>query len=553
MWDMVQKRYWTVLPFSAVKHFPHLKLAPSGVVPQAACRPRPIMDYTFNDVNQGSLPVAPTAAMQFGFTLQRLLQCIAYANPSLGPPLLLKLDLSEGYYRVRLSPQATLELATLLPHPSGGRPLIGIPLSLPMGWRDSPPYFCAFTETAVDLTNTALANCAPSTPHPLEHASQHSPHTPIQEPTYHLSTVFPPTPGAHLAPLAYSDVYIDDFIGLAQIPCHTDTLRHLLHNISRIFRCDTPASDPPTRKQVISASKLLLGDGAWSTQNTILGWHIDTAVGTLALPPPKRDRLVTLLQSFAPLTHTSRRRWYSLLRELRHLSYAIRGSKHLFSILQHVLVDQPRATRLKLSPLVKSTLLSWQRLANTLATSPVPIASLVPRAPHYVGLVDASGAGCGDVWFPTTFAPSQTAFVFRMPFPQHIQNNLVSASNPSGTITNSDLELAAIVMGAHLLHSAVSIPHLMIYVGSDNTSAVSWCSKGSTTSNGPNAFLLHLLAQLTNQCGISIQPIFVHGVTNSLPTSAPAPFIYQCRPSANTFNWHTRTCLCGSCSTPLTP
>jgi hypothetical protein len=123
--------------------------------------PLPHMDYTFNDVNQGSLPVAPTAAMQFVFTLQRLLQRIAYANPSLGLPLLLKLDLSNGYYRVRLSPQATLELATLLPHPSGGRPLIGIPLSLPMGWRDSPPYFCAFMETAVDLTNTALAQCAP--------------------------------------------------------------------------------------------------------------------------------------------------------------------------------------------------------------------------------------------------------------------------------------------------------------------------------------------------------------------------------------------------------
>jgi len=115
-----------------------------------------------------------------------------------------------------------------------------------------------------------------------------------------------------------------------------------------------------------------------------------------------------------------------------------------------------------------------------------------------------------------TFAPSQTAFVFRMPFPQHIQDNLVSASNPSGTITNSDLELAAIVMGAHLLHSAVSLPHPMIYVGSDNTSAVSWCSKGSTSSNGLNGFLLHLLAQLTHQCGMSLQPIFIHGVTNSL-------------------------------------
>jgi hypothetical protein len=34
MLDMIHKRYWTVLPYSAVRHLPHLKLAPSGVVPQ---------------------------------------------------------------------------------------------------------------------------------------------------------------------------------------------------------------------------------------------------------------------------------------------------------------------------------------------------------------------------------------------------------------------------------------------------------------------------------------------------------------------------------------
>ena len=32
--DMVQKGYWTVLPFSAVQHLTHLKLSLAGVVPQ---------------------------------------------------------------------------------------------------------------------------------------------------------------------------------------------------------------------------------------------------------------------------------------------------------------------------------------------------------------------------------------------------------------------------------------------------------------------------------------------------------------------------------------
>jgi hypothetical protein len=53
-----------------------LKLAPCGVIPQRERRPRPIMDYSFNHINQLSLPTAPMAAMQFGHTLQRLLQRI---------------------------------------------------------------------------------------------------------------------------------------------------------------------------------------------------------------------------------------------------------------------------------------------------------------------------------------------------------------------------------------------------------------------------------------------------------------------------------------------
>jgi hypothetical protein len=44
--------YWAVLPFPVVQRFTHLKLSPSGDVPQREWQPRPIMDYTFSGVNQ---------------------------------------------------------------------------------------------------------------------------------------------------------------------------------------------------------------------------------------------------------------------------------------------------------------------------------------------------------------------------------------------------------------------------------------------------------------------------------------------------------------------
>ncbi|MFN9981186.1 MAG: hypothetical protein ACK53Y_14770, partial [bacterium] len=89
------------------------------------------MDYTYNQVNPTSLPLAPTQVMQFGTALQRILQKLAYCNPTFGPPLMAKIDLADGYYRIPLSPMAALELAVVLPNDKLQEPLIGLPLSLP--------------------------------------------------------------------------------------------------------------------------------------------------------------------------------------------------------------------------------------------------------------------------------------------------------------------------------------------------------------------------------------------------------------------------------------
>jgi len=306
MVEMVLKGYWTVLPFSAVHHFKHLKLAPADVMPQCLHRLRPIMDYTFMEVNQHSLSLSPSHSMQIGSTMQRLLQHLAYANPAYGPPLMLKLDLSDGYYRVCLSPKAALELAVVILGVPPHRHLVTLPLSLPMGWSHSPPYFCAFTESVADVANLTLRMGLLLPPHPLEATSQgHDvPHHTLFSP----SVMHSPTPSTSLHPLNVADVYIDDLIGLAQGPTSTRTLRAILHAIDSVFRTTSHPADSPSRKQIISASKLATGDGAWSTQKTLLGWLIEFAAGTLSLPAHKVDRLSTLLHHFSSLQRTSRKK-----------------------------------------------------------------------------------------------------------------------------------------------------------------------------------------------------------------------------------------------------
>jgi hypothetical protein len=293
MYDYAQMGYWTVLPFKAVANQCHLQLSPAGVVPQRERRPRPIMDYSFSQVNQHSVPLHPSHAMQFGATLQRLLQRLVYCNPCHGPPLMAKVDLADGYYRVPLSPCAALQLAVVLPADTNLQPLIAMPLTLPMGSAQSPPFFCAFTETIADVTNST-STPTPSTylPHPLLAPSKTS-----DSPT---STAFHPTAtvlgSPNAPPLAYTDVYVDDFITLAQRPHHLPTLSALLHTIDAVF----PNLPNTVRRPVISAKKMAQGNMSFSTQKWILGWDVDTHSMTLPLPP---RRLQNLRQLILPLLH----------------------------------------------------------------------------------------------------------------------------------------------------------------------------------------------------------------------------------------------------------
>jgi len=70
MAEMVSRSQWAVLPYHMARHLPGLRVSPLGVVPQHERRPRTIVDYSFADVNDNTLPIAPMEAMQFGRALE---------------------------------------------------------------------------------------------------------------------------------------------------------------------------------------------------------------------------------------------------------------------------------------------------------------------------------------------------------------------------------------------------------------------------------------------------------------------------------------------------
>jgi hypothetical protein len=158
--------FWTVLPYDRVRHLLK-RLSPAQIKVERDRKPRFISDHRSWGVNLHCLPTAPHEAMQFGGCLYRLLSYIRHADPRHGVVYLSKYDIKDGFYRIHLRPSDCLRLAIVLPRYEGLPPLVAIPMSLTMGWTNSPPTFCALTETICDVANSRLyRRHAP--PHRLE-------------------------------------------------------------------------------------------------------------------------------------------------------------------------------------------------------------------------------------------------------------------------------------------------------------------------------------------------------------------------------------------------
>lgn len=507
--DMMRKGHWTMLPAEDVRHITNLRLSPLGVVPQRDRRPRPICDYTFFGVNDETATSAPMEAMQFGKALQRILHKIHSANSRLGPVYLSKIDLADGFYRIGVRPSDIPSLAVLFPSRIGERQLVAFPLTLPMGWKESPPYFSAATETITDVANAHIHWRPP--PHRLYQASETPPASldaagapapPCSRPA-DLMSVRPPLHGrepsapSYQRPLAYWDVYVDDFIGVVQGNKHRRrrVKEVLLHALDDVFRPLDP-SDNPNRQEPASLKKMSKGDAAWTTTKTILGWQVDTLAHTIALPPHRAQRLHDILATIAPFQRrVAIKTWHQLLGELRLMVLAIPGGRGLFSLLQETFRHRDRAHRLRLTPAVHATLSDWRWLARSMTSRPTRISELFPsNPPHTIGACDAAATGMGGVHFIPTPQGSVLPVLWRQQFPPTVARNLVSFTNPRGVITNSDLELTGTLAHSDVLAQYADVRDRTTHTFSDNTPAVSWQRKGSTTTTGPAAALLRLQA-----------------------------------------------------------
>ena len=124
----------------------------------------------------------------------------------------------------------------------------------------------------------------------------------------------------------------------------------------------------------------------------------------------------------------------------------------------------------------------WQTLAEQISAQPTHLAEMVRREPTYLGFCNASGLGAGGMW-PKPSLLGQD-LVWRHPWTEDIITNLVYSTIGEGTITNSELELAALVLHeATLLSAAPEACMADPRFGSDSTPTVSWSTREASMIN----------------------------------------------------------------------
>jgi hypothetical protein len=80
--------------------------------------------------------------------------------------------------------------------------------------------------------------------------------------------------------------------------------------------------------------------------------------------------------------------------------------------------------------------------------------------------------------------------LWRSPFPPIIASRLVSSDNPTGNITNRELELAGSVAQLDVLSQQYDVRESTVHNSSDNVATVWWQRKGAVSSTGPTSRLI---------------------------------------------------------------
>jgi len=321
-----------------------LKVSPIAMIPHKSRMFRAILDLSFGirledgaqvpSVNESSIKTAPRGAIdQLGQSLDRVIHAMAQAEQD-AKVFMAKWDIKDGFWRLVGRKGEEWNFAYVLPQEEGKPIKLVIPTSLQMGWIESPPYFCAASETGRDVAQQyAEAPVGSLENHKfIAHSLQGEDYETFQ--------------GQGLQDLRYSiEVYVDDYISLA-MPRTKEDLRHVANAVMKgvhdVFPADQVAENDP-----LSYKKMLKLESMWALTKEILGFTFDGDNKTIWLAEDKREKLLATLHQW--LRQATREKggikfdeFQSTIAKLRHAFISIPSGKGLLSPCNAVLRKQPK-------------------------------------------------------------------------------------------------------------------------------------------------------------------------------------------------------------------
>jgi hypothetical protein len=493
-----------------------LKISPVAMIPHKSKPFRCIMDLsftlhdggkTYKSVNETTNKQAKWQSMaQLGLCIQRMVATLADNYDTSKPFHFVKLDIKDGFWRMAVSDDNAWNFAYVLPslktlEDEGDVELV-VPNSLQMGWCESPPFFCSGSETARDVI-THLMTKDELPPHRIEHDML----TDIMKDATNE--------GTDNGDITLFEVFVDDFVGLT----NNGSMEHLqkisramIHGIHSIF--PPPDVTKHSGEDPISEKKIKKGEGIWAVEKEILGWIFNGKTFTIRLPSQKIKDIIKLIRGMLKMKRPSLNKYQKLAGKLQHASLGLPGGKGLFSPIQIAMQGNPEFV--PLTCVLKQCLKDWQAIIRHMEKNPTSVLQLVKDYPAFIGYSDSCGIGTGGTW--SSGLESLAPFLWKYEWPNDIKASLCTATNPTGTLTMNDLELAGMVLNIFALECNVQdleFKHIASFC--DNTSAVAWAHKLRTSKSTVAARLLRIISlRLHARRASSLLPMNIAGEDNDM-------------------------------------
>ena len=114
---------------------------------------------------------------------------------------------------------------------------------------------------------------------------------------------------------------------------------------------------------------------------------------------------------------------------------------------------------------------------------PSLVLQLVQNIPDYIGHSDSCGIGTDSLW--NSGLKYLKPFLWQFRWPEDIRKCLISSTNPNGSLTINDLELAGLVLNWLALECQPNVHVAFHHVGAlcDNTSVVAWAQRLRTSTS----------------------------------------------------------------------